>query len=408
MHNKLSRNEENIYYAWISSQLGVGSAAFKRLYNFYGSGKNIFECTDYSGIKLTDNQREKLMEKDLSVAKKSIDSALYSGFIPVSYENDKYPQNLKEISNPPPIFYIRGKLLDFDKYYCVGVVGTRKPSKESMDFIKDISYSLAKEGVIIISGLAFGIDSEAHTAAIQANGFTVGVSGVKAGQIYPRENEFLYSTMYKCGAVICEHSPTDTVEKSSFPIRNRIISALSHALIMAEAPSKSGALITAEKSLSLKKPVFVPLSTMKSNEGGRILLQKGAYPLNSKEDITNVFIKIKNTEFLKLQEFPKYNFDTSRFTPEHPTINSPLQKSTENEVSEISTPIDKKSTDKTIPELSDIENSVYNYILKERSVSTDQIIKELNLTSIEAASCASMLEIYGYVRRMPGDKWSIL
>jgi DNA processing protein len=407
MQNIKSKNEDNIYYAWLSSQLGTCSAAFKKLYETYGSGKTIFECTDYSQVKLTDNQRSRLMDKNLSKSKKSIDTALYSGFVPISYENEFYPEKLKDLSNPPPIFYTRGKLLNFDKYYCVGIVGTRKPSKEAMEFVKNAAYSLAKEGVIIISGLAFGIDSEAHASTLQAKGFTLGISGVKAGQVYPKENEYLYDTIYKRGAVICEHSPTDTVEKSTFPMRNRIISALSDVLIMAEAPIKSGALITAEKSFSLKKTVCVPTINSKTNEGGLSLLEKGALPIDSHEIILNNFYAESKRQFLSSDELEKNYFgNTKIFSNENFTSESSYDEDTD---SLIPTKHNfENAPQDTLSDLSDIENKVYNYILSQSSVSTDQIIKNLDLSGVDAASSASMLEIYGYIRRMPGDKWSII
>lgn len=407
MQNIKSKNEDNIYYAWLSSQLGTCSAAFKKLYETYGSGKTIFECTDYSQVKLTDNQRSRLMDKNLSKSKKSIDTALYSGFVPISYENEFYPEKLKDLSNPPPIFYIRGKLLNFDKYYCVGIVGTRKPSKEAMEFVKNAAYSLAKEGVIIISGLAFGIDSEAHASTLQAKGFTLGISGVKAGQVYPKENEYLYDTIYKRGAVICEHSPTDTVEKSTFPMRNRIISALSDVLIMAEAPIKSGALITAEKSFSLKKTVCVPTINPKTNEGGLSLLEKGALPIDSEETILNNFKAENKREFFSLSENVDLNSDDIKIFSNLKNIYPPESKNEANVVFPDTKNVENKPHE-TLSELSDIENKVYNYILNQGSVSTDQIIKKLNLSGVDAASSASMLEIYGYIRRMPGDKWSII
>ncbi len=411
MYNAISKNEINAYYAWIASRLGAGSAAFKKLYNVFGSGKKIYESFDYSKVDLTEKQVEKLLSKNLSNARKSIDSALYEGFYPISYENEYYPKKLKQISNPPPIIYCKGRVSDFDKYYCIGIVGTRKASKESLEQAKRIASSLAKKGVIIISGLAWGIDGESHSAALESNGFTVGISGVKAGQAYPKENDYLYNMMYKRGAVICEHSPTDTVSKGAFPIRNRIISALSDALIVVEAPLKSGSMITAQKCLSLKKTVFVPEERIDFNEGGKELLEHGAKLLYSENDYSNIFDSIKSKKFLHISN--KNNFDNKLFKDNQIkteiVISAPqvIHSKTEakQELCEI------KETNKSIEIISGLtetENIVYNYILNSTTVSTDQIIKELKLSSAEAASCAPMLEIYGYVKRLPGDKWSII
>lgn len=420
MNKTLLKNEDNVYYAWISARLGVGSAAFKKLYELLGSGRKIYESTSYEKAKLTEKQLSKLLDKNLNDAKKSIDSAIYSGFIPVSYESEHYPEKLKKISNPPAILYCKGKLLDFDKYHCVGFVGTRKPSRQSAEYSKSLAAQLAKEGVFIISGIASGIDAEAHFGALSERGITAGISGVKAGQHYPTENSKLYNDLYRNGVVICEHSPADIVQKGAFPIRNRIISALSDALIMAEAPLKSGALITAEKCLSLRKPVFVPNAHFETNEGGRMLLENGGIPLNSKDDVLEFLNTLSHKEYWEIKEEDFFPFE---FIPKK-RPQTTVSKESENKYTSVyNTEIipEEKSEEKTnyIPEnkpeskeiisgLSKEENDVYNFILSNGSVSTDQIIKALKLSSMEVTASASMLEIYGYVRRIPGDKWSII
>lgn len=397
MFNNTGKNEDNIYYAWISSKLGAGSAAFKRLYEIFGNGKRIYECTDYSSYSLTEKQIKKLSDKDLLQARRSINTAFNIGFTAISYESDFYPRKLKSINNPPPIFYMKGKEIDFDNNYCVGIVGTRKPSLDSLKLTYNVSKELSQKGVLIISGIALGIDEQAHLGALDVGGVTVGISGVKAGQIYPKENYKLYNEMYKTGAVICEHSPEDAVEKGAFPTRNRIISALSDALIMVEAPIKSGAIITAEKSLSMKKSVFIPYPVNPQNEGGEVLLKKGAIPFNSAEDILENLKATNNKDFL--------------------SINTTIDKSILFEENKLTKNYDKpilseekenfESNGQTVDTsfLSEAEQRILKYIKNTPNVSTDQIIKELSITSAEALSSLSMLEIYGYVNRIPGDKW---
>lgn len=408
--NVRSKYDDNVYFAWLASRLGAGSAAFKKLYNSFGNAEVIYKSLNYQNLNLTEKQQLSLLDKNLSAAQRSIDSAIYSDFTPISYESEYYPEKLKDLSNPPPIFYIKGKIINFDKYYCVGMVGTRNASKAALNQATEISCNLGKKGVIIISGLALGIDTEAHLSCLENGGITVGISGVKAGQIYPKENKSTYETMYKKGAVICEHSPTDNVEKSAFPIRNRIISALSDALIMVEAPEKSGALITAEKSLSLKKKVYVPQITLQNNVGGINLLERGAEILTSEDEILNLFVSQNNREFFPVEEKKNEKEITIDFFEENNTLyakeNDPENQFKNERLSEENYNLDLNK--ELIYGLSKNESIVYNYILNMKSVSTDQMIKDLNLTSTEAASCASMLEIYGYIRRMPGDKWSII
>ncbi len=394
-------NENNIYYVWLSKQLGAGSAAPKKLLHQFENAKAVYECKDYSLFSLTPKQNSSLMDKNLLEAKRAISSSLNLGFHVISYEDDNYPQKLRELSNPPMVIYCKGSLVDLNKHYTVGIVGTRHPSKEAEEITRKISTDLAKEGVIIISGLALGIDAEAHSSALLLNSFTVGVSGVKAGTVYPKEHDFLYRNMYENGLVVCEHSPTDTVSKSSFPIRNRIISALSDILLMIEAPTKSGALITAEKSFALKKPVFVPPGDYNANEGGRQLLKKGAFPLHDTKDILNNLSKIENKSFLSPEEiFRNKSYDSMHLIETHTSIPHILSTNTTSE---------PKENVLSVPdELTQLEAEIYKCVKSNNDLSTDSIISISKVSASEATAALSVLEIYGYVKRLPGNKWRVI
>ncbi|MBE6649105.1 MAG: DNA-protecting protein DprA [Ruminococcaceae bacterium] len=400
----MTNNKDYVYYAWLSHRLGAGSSAFKRLINIFGDAKSIYECRDLSPYGLTEKQLSSLADLDLKNEERAINAALNTGFSIIHYNDEIYPKKLKLLSNPPAILYVKGIIPDFDKYFSVGIVGTRHPSAESLKMTQKISSDLSKKGVIVISGLAFGIDSEAHSAALKNGGFTVGISAVKAGQIYPKENEFLYSKMYQNGLVICEHSPVSQVEKSAFPTRNRIISALSDALIMMEAPEKSGALITAEKSLSLKKPVFVPYGDITKNSGGRKLLEKKALPLSSEYDILNYFSGLSDKHFMEIKDDKSEKIID--VIPEEKHFILTNEKASE--TSRVAEAYSVNDESNVPEELDDVEKKIYLYLKKNFSASTDQLSRDLALSSVEATSSASMMEIYGYIKRMPGDKWSIL
>ncbi len=421
---------EDIYSAWAACSLGIANAAFKKLYSVLGSAENIYRLSDYSSFGLTENQRKKLSDKDLKKASSCIHSALSKGFIPLAYGNEHYPKKLKQISTPPSIIYCKGNIPDFDKYYCIGIVGTRKPSRDALEETYKIASRLSKKGVIIISGIALGIDAQAHSAALVENGFTVGISGVKAGQCYPKNNTFLYEKMYEKGLVVSEHSPADTVENGSFPKRNRIISALSDALIMVEAPEKSGALITAQKSLSMKQAVFVPSWNRPSNEGGRALLEKNAKKLKNEDDIFDFFNEVEGKEYfpnetpvflLKSPKENKKSFFENNYSKKTSDKQDIFSETEHNIFSDTSSQKNVSMEEKTfsnnnsesknisVPdELTETEKNVFLYIMNNHSPSTDKILSDLGFSHPETISAISMLEIYGYVKKLPGDKWSIL
>jgi DNA processing protein len=278
-------------------------------------------------------------------------------------------------------------------------VGTRHPTAEALQKTRTVSHALAEKGIIIISGLAFGIDCEAHKEALKARAFTVGISGVKAGQIYPKENSRLYTNLYNSGLVICENSPVAKIMKNSFPSRNRIISALSDAILMMEAPAKSGAIITAEHALSNKKAVFVPFGDEKYNEGGNALLKKGASLLSSHENVLEHLTNL-NKDF--------YTEKTA------PTLQEELRDLENNNISlDKNVSSDMETTNDLISisipdELSENEKKIYVFISSKDSVSADSIFMELDIPRNEIVASLSMLEICGYIIRIPGDKWKLL
>ncbi len=440
-------NENWVYSSWLSKQCGPGSAAPKRLYNALGTAKDIYNCTDFSGIQLTEKQKQNLLDKNIKEAEYSVNVAINIGFKIITYDDINYPQKLKKISNPPCILYYKGTFPDFDDYYSVGIVGTRKATFNALDAANGMAEYLGSKGVLVISGLASGIDRESHIGAVNSGGFTAGISGVRAGKIYPRENKEIYDELYKNGVVISEYAPDSADNKSNFPIRNRIITGLSDALLIIEAPEKSGAIITAEKAISENRPVFVYPGDYKANQGGRILIGKGAIPVIHASEILNffkeidfkkkfypVFIPTEPQEdiFSKLKE-AGYSYTVWRkaFSPPNRTvkkaisdesmtdnisISSNIQQSAKAEKVEADNIGNKnietekvETENQTIPQgLTPLEEAVYKYILKNKIVSTDIMITDLNQSSGDILSCASLLEIYGYIKRLPGDKWCIL
>jgi len=167
-----------------------------------------------------------------------------------------YPKQLMEIPDPPEILYILGNEAILGNFG-IGIVGTRNSSKYGEEITRSLAYGLAKERVNIISGLAIGIDTAAHTGAILAKGKTIAVLGGGFGNIYPRENiELIKSIINSGGAVITEYEINEKPAPQNFPRRNRIISGLSSGVIVTEAKERSGSLITADFALEQGREVF--------------------------------------------------------------------------------------------------------------------------------------------------------
>jgi len=205
----------------------------------------------------------------------------------ISIHDELYPSQLREIAQPPEVFYIRGHLPQ-DKP-TIAVVGTRRCTAYGRRATEHIVKGLIRAGVVIVSGMAEGIDTEAHKAALEAGGETVAVlgSGIDESVIYPKSNTGLAREIEKHGAVTSEFDPYAHSEAFYFPQRNRIISGLSLGVVVIEAREKSGALITANFALDQNREVFaVPGGIFwETSKGTNNLIQQGAKCVTRAEDI---------------------------------------------------------------------------------------------------------------------------
>ncbi|MBQ7900440.1 MAG: DNA-processing protein DprA, partial [Clostridia bacterium] len=192
---------------------------------------------------------------------------------------EEYPKQLLATGEPPFVLYCRGKFLDLNKFMCVSVVGTRKMSLYGSNCAYNLSKEMAERGVVIVSGMAGGIDSRAHRGALDAGMPTVAVIGCGVNVVYPRSNTKLMKEIMETGMVISEY-PLDTQPlRHHFPERNKIISGLSVATLVVEADIKSGSLITAKHSYEYGKDVFAVPGNIDSPfcRGTNYLIKDGAY-----------------------------------------------------------------------------------------------------------------------------------
>lgn len=197
-----------------------------------------------------------------------------------------YPQALLEISDAPPILFVRGQILPVDEL-SVAIVGTRHASVYGRQQAERLAYGLAKAGITVISGMARGIDTAAHQGALDAGGRTIAVFGCGLGHIYPPENEGLAKAIAADGALVSEYAPDASPRGGMFPQRNRIISGLSHATLVVEAPERSGSLITARTASEQGREIMALPGNVNSrnSQGTNLLIRDGARLIRNVEDI---------------------------------------------------------------------------------------------------------------------------
>lgn len=276
---------------WVAFSLvkGIGTVRFQAILNYFGDPQIAWgapaEALKEAGLsdKIVENLIDTRAQVDLDKLWEQIERQGISVLIET---DDKYPKRLKEIENPPPVLYMRGEI-DLADEWSVAVVGTRRLSGYGRQVAEDITGSLARNGLTVVSGLARGVDSVAHKAALNAGGRTIAVLGSGLDRIYPPENKHLAEQIADCGALISEYSPSTPPEASNFPQRNRLISGLSLAVVIIEAGIKSGALITAAFAADQGREVFaVPGNiTSPASMGTNRLIANGAHPLLSAEQV---------------------------------------------------------------------------------------------------------------------------
>ncbi|HEY9528257.1 MAG TPA: DNA-processing protein DprA [Anaerolineales bacterium] len=276
---------------WIGFNLikGIGAVRMQALIKYFGDLEVAWKAAPIelarAGLSLKVIERIVQARKTVDLEKlwAKIES---QGIKILIWEDETYPQRLKEIDQPPPVLYIRGDYLP-DDLFAVAIVGTRRVTAYGRQITEELAAYLASNRITLVSGLARGVDAIAHQTALKAGGRTIGVLGSGVDRIYPPEHRGLAEKMMESGAIVSDYAPGTPPDASNFPPRNRIISGLSLAVVVIEAGETSGALITAEFAAEQGREVFaVPGSILApQSKGTNKLIQNGALPLLSVNDL---------------------------------------------------------------------------------------------------------------------------
>jgi len=268
----------------------IGPVRAKRLLSAFGTPEKIFDAglSDLLAIESIGRQSATSIKKfsswkDVENQVKLIEQ---KGITALSFESPAYPEMLREIEDAPLILYMKGNIIPQDRY-AISVVGSRKLTEYGASVADNFAGNLASMGFTIISGMARGVDSLSHRAALKAGGRTIAVLGSGVDVTYPPENKALMEKIIESGSVISEFPPGTLPDKENFPRRNRIISGLSLGVLVVEATSDSGALITARYATDQGREVFaIPGNITSANsEGTNKLIQNGARLVRHAHDI---------------------------------------------------------------------------------------------------------------------------
>lgn len=280
--------DDLIYRIWLSLKPSMTPARSARLLGALGSARAVYEEKSFDGLlPAAERLTAELNDKSTRAAERALERMREIGGRVITIGDGEYPDCLKEIYAAPPVLYALGQRLGGADEFRIAVVGTRKCTAYGKRAAEKLSKELAENGVVIVSGMAYGIDTFAANAALAVGQKTVAVLGSGADVPYPSANKGLYEAIAENGTVISEYPPGTKPFSYHFPARNRIIAGLSRGTLVVQAPMKSGALITANYALENNRDVFaVPGDMFDINqEGTNELIKSGAKCVTRAEDI---------------------------------------------------------------------------------------------------------------------------
>lgn len=270
---------KNLYWIWLSQINGIGPITYRRLLDKFKNPENIYKASK-DDLKNIDSIGESITNKiinnkDLDISKRIVQNCYKNNIEITNIYESNFPNNIKKYENMPILIYYKGNINC--ELNGVSIVGTRRCSDYGKKVTVEAAKFLVENNIPVVSGMAKGIDSYAHTTVIKEQGYTVAVLGCGLDICYPKEHDLLMSKIIENGLVISEYPPGTKPSNYNFPKRNRLISAISEKILIVEAGEKSGALITIKYAREQNKEVLVVPNNIYSDEskGSNKLILEG-------------------------------------------------------------------------------------------------------------------------------------
>ena len=264
-----------IYWLALVFTPGIGSVTTRKLLDRFGDIESIFDASpeEIASIpRISLSTAQTLLSTPFEQLEAELLSLNDEGVDVLTWDDDQYPDNLLALNDAPGVLFSRGSILPADSQ-AVGIVGTRQPSEQAVNFAQTLGRKLAERGLTVISGLAVGVDTAAHQGAlVTQKGRTIAVLGSGIRVIHPSSNTQLAEKIVYHGALLSEVHPNAPPRGPQLMARDRIISGLSQAVIVVEASVNSGSLDTAARAKKQKRPVYA----VPGSSGTDVLLKKGA------------------------------------------------------------------------------------------------------------------------------------
>lgn len=391
-----------IYWIWLAERLGYGNRKLKLLLSKFGTAENIYNANPLEiakNFQLDEREVKSLSNKSLKRCENILSLCCENKVELLTFMDDRYPELLREIDNPPAVLYYKGKLPDFNNMPTISLVGTRKADEYSIKVAWSLSARLSLANFIVISGGALGIDSAAHKGTLDTDGITVALLASGINYPYLKSNEDLRNKITEKGCLISEFPPNYPLKKYAFHLRNRLISGLSLGTVIIEAGEKSGALITAKNANEQGRDVFVITGKPddKKYMGSYSLLKDGAIPVFEISDITNEYMHLFGNiiDINKASDFDLKSLYRSKCSGVNPK-SQPIKETKNEEPKKIFSEISNFALSKNA-------EIVYNSINIDFFTIDD--FADCGLSVADLFSAVTELELADLIKAVPGGRY---
>lgn len=401
--------DNRVYWIWLQNAFGAGSPKPVQLVRRIGSAEKLYQggtrlWSSFSFV--SDKELAALNAYGAEQAAAALEYYLKLGQKVITPDDEDYPVLLKEIYNPPAVLYVQGDLSILSDAVSISIVGTRKASQNGLNAAREIAYGLALKNAVVISGGALGIDSEAHKGALNGRGKTIAILPCGLEYPYLMDNAILRREIVNFGGALVTEYPMHTpVQRGAFQVRNRLISGMAHGVLIAEAPKKSGALITAKYALEQNREVFVFIGEDEKAFSGCIALEEdGAARIYTAEDVLKPFASRRRQE--RIEQLARTAENISHVSRVRPKIASLSDAEKEPEIAEKkpAEPIPAPENN-LLQNVSEDAKTVYA-VLNDTPKHASELELELGMPTGKILAALTELELFGLIKTYPGQRFT--
>jgi DNA processing protein len=398
-----------VHWIWLATRQGLKKRTQYELMRRFGDPEEIFCASEESLLTvpgMTAKALSALSDKSLESAKEILHRCHRESIGLLPLREAGYPRQLLGIYEPPVLLYYRGCLPDWESRPIIGAVGTRSCSDYGIRTARRLGHQLTRCGGCVVSGMAEGIDTAILSGVLAAEGMPVVFLAGGVDVIYPAENRDLYNQILSRGGCILSEQPPGTKPyKGLFPIRNRLISGISHGVLVVEAPEQSGALITARHAMEQGREVYAVPGPVDADScrGSNALLKDGAHMAQSAWDILECFgdsyegVQDRTGEHQDPMPIVKTGRNSTSQGKKEPQLPPKAKKVIDNGGKQPYSDVEKKTAAR-----SPREQAIIRRLLSGPRL-TDEVINTCGLPRGEALAVMTVLEIQGIIRRLPGN-----